>query len=364
MIIRQTIIRHGWRIATPRRLPCIRSFASEVDIEAIEASLDRSLKETHSIESLLQNESSEPVPPIEDTTHTTFDYRKDQVAEDFDSIRRQRSLTSRLGTAITPHYTPQALLASPPAPSEISLPLLLASQSHLGHSTSLWNPLNSRYIFGIRSGIHIISLDITAAHLRRACRVVSGVTERGGLVLFVGTRKGQDRCVVNAAKWAGGCHLFERWTPGSITNGHQILGRCRMQVVDEFDRPIPGLENQLRERPVLKPDLVVCLNPLENWVMLHECGLHGIPTVGIIDTDANPTWVTYPIPANDDSLRCVQLVAGVLGKAGEEGMKRRREKAKRGEVTYQPEQFELKPQEGEMKTGGDQEAIHHAGGSG
>ncbi|KAL8984935.1 MAG: hypothetical protein Q9205_001211, partial [Flavoplaca limonia] len=194
-----------------------------------------------------------------------------------------------------------------------------------------------RYIFGIRSGIHIISLDITAAHLRRACRVVSGVTERGGLVLFVGTRKGQDRCVVNAAK---------------------------MQVVDEFDQAIPGLENELLERPVLKPDLVVCLNPLENWVMLHECGLHGIPTVGIIDTDANPTWVTYPIPANDDSLRCVQLIAGVLGKAGEEGQMRRSERAKRGEVTYQPEAFELKMQEGEMKTGGDQEAVHHAGGSG
>lgn len=137
-----------------------------------------------------------------------------------------------------------------------------------------------------------------------------------------------------------------------------------MQVVDEFDQAIPGLENELLERPVLKPDLVVCLNPLENWVMLHECGLHGIPTVGIIDTDANPTWVTYPIPANDDSLRCVQLVAGVLGKAGEEGQRRRRERAKRGEVTYQPEQFELKSKEEEVDTGGDMEAVHHAGGSG
>ncbi|KAL8858417.1 MAG: hypothetical protein Q9178_005098 [Gyalolechia marmorata] len=364
MIIRQAIIRHGRRIAIQPRLPWIRSFASEVDIEAIEASLDRSLKETHSIESLLQNESSDVVPQIDNDTHTTPDYNNDEVAEAFRSLKRQESLTSHLGTTLTPHYTPHTLLTHPPQPSEITLPLLLASQSHLGHSTSLWNPLNSRYIFGIRSGIHIISLDVTAAHLRRACRVVSGVTERGGLVLFVGTRKNQDRCVVNAAKLAGGCHLFERWTPGSITNGHQILGRCRMQVVDQFDQPVPGLENELLERPVLKPDLVVCLNPLENWVMLHECGLHGIPTVGIIDTDANPTWVTYPIPANDDSLRCVQLLAGVLGKAGEEGQRRRRERAKKGEVTYQPEAFDLKIREGEMKTGGDAEAIHHAGGSG
>ncbi|KAL8931661.1 MAG: hypothetical protein Q9211_006808 [Gyalolechia sp. 1 TL-2023] len=340
MIIRQVVIRQGRRVASRPPPPRLvhRCFASAIntDIESIEASLDNSLKETHSIESLLQNESSAIIP---------------------------RALTSNLGTSLTPHYQPHALVTNPPSPSEISLPLLLASQSHLGHSTSLWNPMNSRYIFGIRSGIHIISLDITAAHLRRACRVVSGVAERGGLILFVGTRRGQDRAVVTAAKMSGGCHLFERWTPGSITNGHQILGRCKMRVVDEFDRPIPGYEDELLERPSIKPDLVVCLNPLENWVMLHECGLHGIPTIGIIDTDANPTWVTYPIPANDDSLRCVQLIAGVLGRAGEEGQKRRKEKARRGEVTYEPEVFEVKRMEEGIKTGGDEEAIHHAGGS-
>lgn len=137
-----------------------------------------------------------------------------------------------------------------------------------------------------------------------------------------------------------------------------------MKVVDEFDRPVPGYENELLDRPSLKPDLVVCLNPLENWVMLHECGLHGIPTIGVIDTDANPTWVTYPIPANDDSLRCVQLIAGVLGRAGEEGQRRRGVRARKGEVTYQPVEFEVKRvEEDDVKTGGDEEAIHYAGGS-
>jgi len=199
--------------------------------------------------------------------------------------------------------------------------------------------MNSRYIFGIRQGIHIISLDVTASHLRRACRVVSGVAERGGLILFVGTRAGQDRCIVKAAELAGGCHLFERWIPGSITNGQQILGPCRMKVVDENDNDVDGYEEQLSDKSALKPDLVVCLNPLENWVMLHECGLNHIPTIGIVDTDADPTWVTYPIPANDDSLRCVQVIAGVLGRAGEEGRSRRLAKAKKGEVTYTPTNF-------------------------
>jgi small subunit ribosomal protein S2 len=216
------------------------------------------------------------------------------------------------------------------------LELLLASQSHLGHATSLWNPVNSRYIFGIRQGIHIISLDVTASHLRRACRVVSGVAERGGLILFVGTRPGQDQCVVRAAQLARGCHLFERWTPGSITNGPHILGHCKKKIVDQFDRVIKGFENAVKEQPPLKPDLVVCLNPLENWVMLHECSLNAIPTMGIIDTNANPTWVTYPIPANDDSRRCVQVIAGALGRAGQEGQAIRREKAKEGIVTYTP----------------------------
>lgn len=142
--------------------------------------------------------------------------------------------------------------------------------------------------------------------------------------------------MVNAAQLAGGCHLHDKWIAGGLTNGSQILGKSSMKVVDEFDREIKGYDKELEELAPLKPDLVVCLNPLENWVLLHECAMNGIPSIGIIDTDANPTWVTYPIPANDDSLRCTQLIAGVLGKAGEEGQQRRREKALDGIITYTP----------------------------
>ena len=218
--------------------------------------------------------------------------------------------------------------------------------------------MNSRYIFGIRQGIHVISLETTAAHLRRACRVVQGIAERGGLILFVGTREGQYRCVVNAAKRAGGCHLFERWTPGALTNGHQILGTCKMKVVDEFDRDVPGYDEKLKDMPSIKPDLVVCLNPLENWVMLHECGMNGIPTIGIVDTDANPTWVTYPIPANDDSMRSVQLIAGVLGRAGQEGRTERHRMAKKGEVLYNASKLEPPGETGSMATGGMANEMH------
>lgn len=232
----------------------------------------------------------------------------------------------------------------------------MASQSHLGHDTSLWNPANQRYIFGIRQGVHIISLEETAAHLRRAAKVVEGVAYHGGLILFVGTRAGQTSCVVKAAQMAKGCHLFEKWIPGSITNGDQILAKCNIKVVDKDDVDISsGFTKKIEEWKALKPDLVVCLNPLENYIMLHECGLNNIPTIGVIDTDADPTWVTYPIPANDDrfvfpislllhlltsenSLRCIQVIAGVLGRAGESGQAKRLEAAAKGKVTWEPPQ--------------------------
>lgn len=130
--------------------------------------------------------------------------------------------------------------------------------------------------------------------------MVTEVASKGGLILFVGTRDGQQRIIVKAAELAGGYHLFEKWVPGSITNGAQILGRAGMKVVDEFDNEVTGFEEQLRDRAPLRPDLVVVLNPLENRVLLDECSTNQIPSIGIIDTDANPTWVTYPIPANDD----------------------------------------------------------------
>ncbi|MCJ1394737.1 37S ribosomal protein, mitochondrial [Xylographa bjoerkii] len=334
MIIRRSLLRQGRLIQ--RGFPISRSRSLATEVDTVEASVENSLKETHSIESLIQDHTTNAIPRIDDRTHRRFDYKTEATVRKHLAVKHQHEVGGTFGDEVAPHYQPHQLITNPPSPSQITLELLLASQSHLGHSTSLWNPMNSRYIFGIRQGIHIISLDVTASHLRRACRIVSGVAERAGLILFVGTRPGQDRCVVNAARLAGGCHLFERWIPGSITNGNQILGGCQKKVVDEHDNEIDGHDDHLLDEPALKPDLVVCLNPLENWVMLHECGLNNIPTIGIIDTDADPTWVTYPIPANDDSLRCVQVIAGVLGKAGQEGQLRRTEKAKKGEISYTP----------------------------
>ncbi|KAF2666951.1 ribosomal protein S2 [Microthyrium microscopicum] len=248
---------------------------------------------------------------------------------------REREIQDTIGTvgaSIEPSYQPHRLLTHPSAVEDVTLELLLASQCHLGHATSLWHPGNARYIFGVREGIHIISLEQTAAYLRRAAKIVHSTADRAGIILFVGNRKGQERAVVNAASRAGGYHLFDRWIAGTLTNGARILAKCEKKVVDHMDREILGFEEQLVTVTAMKPDLVVCLNPVENKVLLHECALNDIPTIGIVDTNCNPACVTYPIPANDDSLRSIQVIAGVLGRAGQAGRSERLARAAEGEV--------------------------------
>ena len=211
-----------------------------------------------------------------------------------------KSVIRPVGSDVEQRYKADHNLSRPIEPRFVTLERLMAAQTHMGHHTSLWNPANSRYIYGVRQGIHIISLETTAAHLRRAATVVEEVSYRGGLVLFVGTRRGQMEIVTDAAKEAKACHLFTKWTPGSITNRDIILKDRYINVVNEHDEMLPGFDQHINGSRPLLPDLVVCLNPLENYTMLYECGLAGIPTIGVIDTDADPSWVTYTIPANDD----------------------------------------------------------------
>ncbi|RGP59419.1 30s ribosomal protein s2 [Fusarium sporotrichioides] len=256
-------------------------------------------------------------------------------AQQYREWQRIQANTRSLGSKLVKRYIPTELVNNPPGPEDITLELLLASQTHIGHKTSLWNPANSRYIYGVRQGVHMISLETTAAHLRRAARVVEEVAYKAGLILFVGNRKGQMEIVTQAAEMAGACHLFTKWTPGGITNRDVILKMAGTKVVDHKDVELPGFENYRGSARPLMPDLVVCLNPLENYTLLYECGLKSIPTIGVIDTNVDPSWVTYTIPANDDSLRAMAVVGGVLGRAGQRGYQRRMADAKKDKSTWQ-----------------------------
>lgn len=260
----------------------------------------------------------------------------DTTALDWAQRKRFQKQTSELGSSSPERqYHPGDLLRDPPKPKDITLELLMAAQCHMGHHKSLWNPANARFIYGVRQDIHIISLEQTAAHLRRAARLVEEVAFCGGLILFVGTRRGQMDIVTRAAELGGGCHLFSKWTPGTITNRDQLLAGGTLKMVDEQDRELPGFEKHLHDQRPITPDLVVVLNPIENHILLHECKMSLIPTIGIIDTNADITKVTYPIPANDDSLRSAAVIGGVLGRAAEIGQKRRLADAKEGKVHWQ-----------------------------
>ncbi|KAI0664998.1 ribosomal protein S2, flavodoxin-like domain-containing protein [Cubamyces menziesii] len=199
-----------------------------------------------------------------------------------------------------PHHT----LHRPVAPSDITMSALLASGAHFGHSQKRMNPNFVPYAYGVRAGITIIDLDHTLPLLRRAAQVVRGVAARGGSVVFVGTRTDLRSAVRLAAERMGkqGYHVGERWLPGTLTNKVHMFG-----------------PEVARDTQVI-PDLVVFLNPIPNIHAIRECALEHVPTIGIVDSNVDPRIVMYPIPANDESTRTAELVAGLLSVAGREGV--------------------------------------------
>ena len=179
------------------------------------------------------------------------------------------------------------------------------------------------YIYGEYKGIHIIDLNKTLSSLKRAAKVVEGVAERGGTILFLGTREGQKRALQEAARRTHGFYVSTRWIPGTLTNPTEISNVWERHEVDHGDMPTNRPLTADEAASIVKPDLLVVLNPTENRNALNEAMQARIPTIAIIDTDSEPSLVTYPIPGNDDSLRSVNLLVGVLSKAGEIGLQSR-----------------------------------------
>ncbi|KAJ2843588.1 hypothetical protein IWW36_005509, partial [Coemansia brasiliensis] len=238
---------------------------------------------------------------------------------------------------------------SEPSSQELTLERMMAAGMHLGHSSGLWNPMNLPFIFGERQGIHIINLEHSMAALRRAAQFVKQVAYHGGLVLFVGTRREHRQLAIDAALECDQYFVAGRWVPGTITNQKSLLRRHFIYAKDAWDvaeaqellaveerssqeslqasaesnrylRMLESEKKRLREREqtrstMYKPDLIISLSPHESRAMLYEARISFVPTIGIIDTNANPRSVTYPIPCNDDSPKAVAIVSGVLAKA-------------------------------------------------
>ncbi|CEP60899.1 mitochondrial 37S ribosomal protein uS2m LALA0_S02e02212g [Lachancea lanzarotensis] len=231
--------------------------------------------------------------------------------------------TAKLGASLDDVYFPHRDIFTPPTSDQLSINKLLSAGVHLGQSTSLWRSSTQPFIYGEYKGIHIIDLNKTLSYLKRAAAVVQGVAERGGTILFLGTREGQKRALQEAARRTHGFYVSTRWIPGTLTNPTEISSVWERHEVDFADQPTNRPLNADEEAGIVKPDLLIILNPTENRNALNEAMQARIPTIGIIDTDSEPSLVTYPIPGNDDSLRSVNLILSVLAKAGQIGLQSR-----------------------------------------
>ncbi|CAI4063437.1 hypothetical protein SKDZ_08G0370 [Saccharomyces kudriavzevii ZP591] len=231
--------------------------------------------------------------------------------------------TAKLGATISKVYYPHRDIFYPPLPENITVENLLSAGVHLGQSTSLWRSSTQSYIYGEYKGIHIIDLNQTLSHLKRAAKIVEGVSESGGIILFLGTRQGQKRGLEEAAKKTYGYYVSTRWIPGTLTNSTEISGIWEKQEIDFHGTPTQRSLSPNETSKQLKPDLLVVLNPTENRNALLEAIKSRVPTIAIIDTDSEPSLVTYPIPGNDDSLRSVNLLLGTLARAGQRGLQNR-----------------------------------------
>lgn len=214
----------------------------------------------------------------------------------------------------------------------VTLEELIQAGVHFGHRASRWNPKMAPYIYGKRNSIHIINLKETVRGVIRASFFLERLVRSGGEVLIVGT-KPQLRALVKAEGERSNMHVVaERWLGGTLTNHQTIRSRLkRLEEIEETERsPEVGvmskklLSAMAREKKKLirnlagirrmhrLPSAVIIIDPRREESALNECYKMGIPSVCIIDTDADPDRVDIAIPGNDDAYRSVHAIMSKL----------------------------------------------------
>lgn len=237
-----------------------------------------------------------------------------------------------------------------------SLPLsvreLFEAGVHFGHQTKRWNPKMRPYIYGARSGIHIIDLDQTQALFKRAFDFIVDTVGRGGSLLFVGTKRQAQEIVQEEARRAGMYYVTNRWLGGTLTNFRTIKGGLerlrsleRMREDGTYEQ-LPKKETvQLeKERARLEkyigglkgmsqlPQAIFIIDPVQETIAVSEARKLNIPIIAITDTNCDPDKVDYIIPGNDDAIRSVRLITGAIADACLYGAARRREYQQRAEA--------------------------------
>ena len=217
----------------------------------------------------------------------------------------------------------------------VSMSYLLEAGVHFGHQTKRWNPKMKDYIFTSRDDIYIIDLQITAKKIEEAYAALNKIAANGGKVLFVGTRKQAQEAIKEEAIRSNSYYVTERWLGGTLTNFRTIRKRVkRMEEIEKMEKEgtfellpkkeVIGLKKEydklnnllcgIRDMHKL-PDALFIVDPSKEEIAIREAHKLNIPVFGIVDTNCDPDMVDYVIPGNDDAVRAVKLITGVMANA-------------------------------------------------
>jgi len=224
--------------------------------------------------------------------------------------------------------------------NKLSMMDMLKAGVHFGHKKSKKHPRMDEYVFGIRNGISVIDLSKTKSKLGEATDFAKKTAQNGGVILFVGTKRQACKIVEAAAKRCDMPFVSERWLGGTFTNFDKILiGRKRLESlieqresgelqkkytkkeVQEIEREMKRLEVKfggIRKMNKL-PDAIYIVDIQEEDTAVREAIGRKVPIIAITDTNTNPTRIAYPIPANDDAIRSIELITSAVADAVIEG---------------------------------------------
>ena len=217
----------------------------------------------------------------------------------------------------------------------VSMSYLLEAGVHFGHQTKRWNPKMKEYIFNSRDGIYIIDLEKTVVCLENAYGKVKEIAENGGSFLFVGTKKQAVEASQEEAERSESFYVTTRWLGGTLTNFRTIRRRVkRMEEIEKMQEdgtfealPKKEVENIKKEYEKLNrnlagirgmeklPNALIIVDPTKEINAIREARKLNIPVFGLVDTNCDPDAVDYVIPGNDDAVRSVKVVLGVLTNA-------------------------------------------------
>jgi small subunit ribosomal protein S2 len=240
---------------------------------------------------------------------------------------------------------------------EVTLKELLESGVHFGHQTRKWNPKMREYIFIARGGIHIIDLQKTMAHIGPAFEFLTKTAAAGKKVLFVATKKQARQPVQAAAEAVNMPFVTERWLGGMLTN-FQTMSKS-VTKLDEIEAKLAEGQGETlskkealdltRQREKLQrnlggiremkrvPGALFVVDTAEEETAIKEANKLGIPVVGVVDTNADPDNIDYPVPGNDDAIRAIQLFCRLAKDAIVEGVALGSEGAVTGEAAVEME---------------------------